>query len=139
MAIYHTRGISDRYLKEFEASSDGQLAAGVVRRVWETKFHVLVPDARTDPLLEYHREIVRLEGYVTLLTLPMLYGDAVLGTVGLYFDAQTVLTEEYIGTAQDIADHYAIALARKTGLAPSTAGRIAACLAGPFGDETSSE
>ncbi len=74
----------------------------------------MVADARTDPLMAAAHDLVRAEGYVSLLALPLLYGDSLVATVSMYYDRSVELDKEYVTTAQGVADHFAVAL----GLAP---------------------
>ncbi|MQA16559.1 MAG: AsnC family transcriptional regulator [Pseudonocardiaceae bacterium] len=118
-SVAKRRGISERYLRALIRRIDDGRADGVIKRVWETRQHVVVTDARTDPLLTAAHDLVHAEGYVSLLTLPILYGDSMLATVSLYFDQLTVPDDDYIATAQGVADHFAVAFARVLGLAPA--------------------
>jgi DNA-binding Lrp family transcriptional regulator len=112
------RGISLRYLEALTARiRDGRIE-GVIKRVWDTRQHVLLADARIDPLMAAARDLVLAEGYVTLLTLPMLYGSSLVATVSMYYDRQMTLSDEYLGTAQTVIDQFAVAMARALGLAP---------------------
>lgn len=112
------RGISRRYLEALTGRiRDGHIE-GVIKRVWNTRQHVLVADARVDPLMAAARDLVLAEGYVTLLTVPMLYGPSLVATVSMYYDRPMTLGEEYVGTAQTVVDQFAVAMARALGLAP---------------------
>ncbi len=113
------RRISQRYLDALiERIADGR-TEGVIKRVWATRLHVVVADARTDPLMAAAHDLVRAEGYVSLLTLPMLYGESLVATISMYYDRPTSLDGEYVATAQGVADHFAVAVARTLGLAPA--------------------
>jgi DNA-binding Lrp family transcriptional regulator len=107
-----SRGLSDAYI----ASTIERMKAGatpVVARVIETGQHVLVPDARTDPLMAWAEDLVRVEGYRTFLTVPMMYGERVVGVLSLYLNAPARLPDgSYIATTQALADHLGIAWAR---------------------------
>jgi DNA-binding Lrp family transcriptional regulator len=116
------RGISARYLDALIRRIEDGRTEGVIKRVWETRLHVVLADARTDPLMAAAHDLVREEGYVSLLTLPMLYGDSLVATISMYYDRLTALDEEYIATAQGVADHFAVAVARTIGLAPAPLG-----------------
>ncbi|WP_051579743.1 AsnC family transcriptional regulator [Pseudonocardia acaciae] len=113
------RGISEPYFEALTARiRDGRIE-GVIKRVWDTRQHVLVADARVDPLMAAAHDLVVAEGYVTLLTLPMLYGPTLLATVSLYYDRPMSVGDEYVATAQGVIDHFAVGMARALGLAPS--------------------
>ncbi|WP_205346867.1 AsnC family transcriptional regulator [Pseudonocardia broussonetiae] len=118
-SIAKRRGISLRYLDALVARIEDGRTDGVIKRVWDTRLHIVVADARTDPLMAAAHDLVVAEGYVTLLTLPMLYGDSLVATISMYYDRLTTLDEEYVATAQGVADHFAVAVARTLGLAPA--------------------
>jgi len=115
-----TRGISRRYLDGLLARIRDGRAEGVIKRVWDTRQHVLLPDARVDPLMAAARDLVLAEGYVALLTVPMLYGPSLIATVSMYYDQPMTLSDEYLGTAQTVLDQFAVAMARALGVAPPT-------------------
>jgi DNA-binding Lrp family transcriptional regulator len=112
------RGISQHYLEALTARiRDGRIE-GVIKRVWDTRQHVLLADARIDPLMAAARDLVIAEGYVTLLTVPMLYGPSLIATVSMYYDQPMTLSDDYLGTTQTVIDQFAVAMARALGLAP---------------------
>jgi DNA-binding Lrp family transcriptional regulator len=113
------RGISARYLEALNKRIEGGVTDGVIKRVWQTQLHVLVADARVDPLFASAHDLVRAEGYITILTLPMLYGDSLVASVSLYYNTPSTLDDGYIATAQGVADSFAVAVARMIGWAPS--------------------
>lgn len=116
--IAKQRGISERYLSALVARIAEGRTDGVIKRVWRTRLHVLLPDARTDPLMAAAHDLVRAEGYVSLLTLPMLHGDSLVATISMYYDQLMAFDDEYVARAQSVADHFAVAMARTVGLAP---------------------
>ena len=118
-SVAKIRGISRRYLDALVDRIEDGRTEGVIKRVWDTRLHVVVADARTDPLMAAAHDLVRAEGYVSLLTLPMLYGDSLVATISMYYDRPTSLDDEYVATAQSVADHFAVAVARTLGLAPA--------------------
>lgn len=124
--VAKARRISARYLEAINRRIDVGITDGIIKRVWQTQLHVLVTDARTDPLFSSAHDLVRAEGYVTILTLPMLYGDSLVATVSLYYDTHSTLDDSYIATAQGVADGFAVAMARMVGRAPSVPARARA-------------
>ena len=112
------RGISSGYLDALNRLIDEGMTDGVIRRVWQTRLHVYVADARTDPLMAAAHRLVRAEGYVSILTLPLLYGTSLVASVSLYYDTARVLDDAYIAAAQSVADSLAVAFARLLGQAP---------------------
>lgn len=118
-AVAGVRGVSARYLQALTRLIDGGVTDGVIKRVWQTRLHVLVADARTDPLFASAHALVRDEGYVTILTVPMLYGESLVASLSLYYDTPCALDDAYIATAQGVADSFTVAFARMLGRAPS--------------------
>ncbi|TVZ75452.1 DNA-binding Lrp family transcriptional regulator [Streptomyces sp. BK340] len=109
--VFRSRGLSEAYIAAtIQRSASGRTP--VVTRVIETRQHVLVPDARTDPLMAWAEDLVRQEGYVTFLALPMLHGKRVIGVLSLYMDRLTRIGDDYVATAQALADHLGMAWAR---------------------------
>lgn len=117
--IQRRRGISERYLDALVARINDGRTDGVIKRVWESRLHMFLADARSDPLMAAAHDLVRAEGYVSLLTLPVLYGDSLVATISMYYDRQIAPDDQYIATAQGVADHFAVSVARAVGLAPS--------------------
>ncbi len=128
-----SRGLSARYLQAI----DEQLREnwGVGLRVWKRRVHLYVEDAAASPLLEGAHDVIREEGYRSLLFLPALYGERIIGTVGLYSNAIRRYTDDEIAVAQAFADQLAIALVRQEHGDSSateslvTAGQVASGLA----------
>ncbi|WP_181782326.1 AsnC family transcriptional regulator [Pseudonocardia pini] len=116
--ILRSRGLSRGYIDALAERIAQGWTPGVVRQVWDTRLHVVLPDARTDRLFEGAHDLVRAEGYVTMMNLPVLYGDSLIATISGYFDDATSLDDDYLSTAQGVADHFAVALARKIGWLP---------------------
>ncbi|MET9327237.1 AsnC family transcriptional regulator [Tsukamurella sp. NPDC003166] len=118
LEIVANRGVPREYVDEMSARLDGRVH-GVLSRVAESRMHVAVHNAAADPLMSGLGDLVRDAGYTSLLALPMLYGDALLAVVCLYFDEPTVLTADYVAAAQQVVDFFSVSYARSLGLAPS--------------------
>ncbi|EFG03848.1 GAF domain-containing protein [Streptomyces clavuligerus] len=116
------RGLSASYVDATISRAKEQRGLPVVQKVIETRQHVLVPDARTDRLMAWAHDLVRDEGYVTFLTLPMLSGERVVGVLSLYLDRPTALSDSYVATAQALADHLGMAWGRLERTAPPVSG-----------------
>lgn len=114
-----SRGISAEYLNEINAQIAGGRMYGVVKRVWETRQHVFIPDARTDPLTAPVHDVIAAEGYVGILTIPVLHGESLIATISLYYDRLVALDDQYLATAQGVADHFAVPVARACGFMPA--------------------
>ncbi|QKV97076.1 GAF domain-containing protein [Streptomyces sp. NA02950] len=110
------RGLSQAYVQSTISRAREHRGLPVVQKVIETRQHVLVADARTGRLMSWAHDLVRAEGYVTFLTLPMLSGERVVGVLSLYLDQPTAISDEYVATAQALADHLGMAWSR---LAPA--------------------
>ncbi|MBW0115745.1 AsnC family transcriptional regulator [Pseudonocardia abyssalis] len=117
--VTRSHGISTTYLNALDQLIDDGLTDGVIKKVWQTQLHMLVTDARTDPLFAAAHGLVLAEGYVSILTLPMLYGDSLVASISLYYDSKYSFDETYVATAQGAVDSLTIGIARSLGKAPS--------------------
>lgn len=106
------RRLSDPYVNAIVDRVNSGIAKGVVMRVLATKLHVFVEDAPTDPLLSGLGDVIRQEGYRSLLSLPIFDGSDILGTLNLYFDQIHHLGDEEISRAQAYADQIGLAAKR---------------------------
>lgn len=77
LELLSARGLSERFLKKGPLHAD--------KSIHETLegSPVLIPDARNDPRIEYPDQM-RSEGIVSILSLPIIAMDRVLGVVRLY-------------------------------------------------------
>jgi two-component system NtrC family sensor kinase len=64
-----------------------------IRRAIETRAPVFVEDVASDPLVEPVREILLRQGYRSLLVIPLVYGQEVLGTLFLRASREVPFTE----------------------------------------------
>lgn len=108
-----SRGLSTEYLAAIQTRVGPRTGVGL--RVVETRVHLYVEDARSDPLMAGIRDLVLQEGYRTLLFLPMRYGAELTGMLGLYQDTVRRFSDEELALAQALADQLAIALAHVQG------------------------
>jgi DNA-binding Lrp family transcriptional regulator len=105
-------GLSPGYVQAVVNRVNEGAARGVAVRVVESGLHVYVEDATVDPLLDGMYDLVRRQGYRSLLAVPMRRGGTVVGTINLYFDQPWGPTDEDISVAQAFGDHASLALAR---------------------------
>lgn len=119
--VHHaSRGLSAEYLAEIARRVSPSVGIGV--RVTSTRLHLYVEDARSSPLFVGMEDLVRQEGYRSVLFLPMLYGGDVIGLLGLYYDTRRRYSDDEIALAQALADQLAIAVVRlgaRTASAPA--------------------
>jgi DNA-binding Lrp family transcriptional regulator len=105
-----SRGLSREYLRAIEERITPRIGVGI--RVVNTRVHVFVEDVLISPLMAGVRDLARREGYRTLLFLPLLYGEELVGLLGLYNDAVRRYSDDEIALAQAFADQLAIAIVR---------------------------
>jgi len=118
LTYQRSRGLSAEYLagvKERLRSNPG-----VGPRVSTGHSHLYVEDASTSPLLEGLEDLVKREGYRSLLFLPMLYGQEVAGIIGLYNDHTRRYSDAEIALAQAFADQLAVAMRHCQGDEPAS-------------------
>lgn len=106
------RGLSDDYVQEVVDRVNEGKSRGVTYRVVESGLHVFVEDALTDPLFDGLHDLVRAQGYRSLLAVPMYRDDRVIGSVNLYYDQTRQVSEDEIAVAQAFADQLSLALSR---------------------------
>ena len=105
-------GLAEKYVEEVVQRINVGTSRGVSSRVVESGLRVFVEDALTDPLLNGLHELVKEEGYRSLLAVPMYHGGRVIGSVNLYYDKVRRATDDEVAVAQAFADQVALALAR---------------------------
>lgn len=108
------RGLTDDYVKEVVVRVNERKSRGVTYRVVETGLHVFVEDALIDPLFEGLYDLVRSEGYRSLLAVPMYREERVFGSVNLYYNQRRKVSSDEIAVAQAFADQLSLALSRVT-------------------------
>lgn len=108
----YSSGLSADYVAAAVSAISSRYPKGLTVRVVETGLHVFVEDARTDLLFEHIRDEVRAEGFCSVLCLPILQSQTVMGSITLYFDQVRRPTDEEILVAQALVDQVAAQLAR---------------------------
>lgn len=102
-----SRGLSAEYLTAISARITPDIGVGL--RVADRHLHIYVEDASNSPLLAGVQDLVRKEGYCSLLFLPLLFGTELVGMLSLYSDSIRHYSEGEIALAQAFADQLAIA------------------------------
>jgi len=78
--------------------------------ILQTHRALLSVDVQTDPLLEPLWEVLRLRGTQSLLIVPLVVGDQVIGTIGLDSTRRREFTPDEIELAQTIGGQASVAL-----------------------------
>ena len=104
------RGLRPEYVDEVVRRVNDGKTRGVTYRVVESGLHVIVEDCLTDPLFDGLWDVVRKEGYTSLIAVPMFGGERVIGSINLYYDQPRHPSDEEIGVAQAFADQVSLAL-----------------------------
>ncbi len=99
-------GLSDRFLEAAQARIDIRAVHAAVR----TSSPIFIPDAPSDERTAPMHDMIREEGYRSVLHLPLRGSENGFGTVSYYFDEIVSLPEHLIETAQTFADQAAAAI-----------------------------
>ncbi len=93
LKIRATQAISEEYLKERSL----KLGEGVVGHVAEQKEPLAILDVLKEPLYK-EKELARKEGLISMLSIPLIVKDKVIGVINVY----TSYPHEFTGTEKDI-------------------------------------
>jgi GAF domain-containing protein len=104
LSIKAARCSSPEYLQKLPIKIEDSLIGRVVRE----KQLVAVPDVAAEKLYKYP-ELARRSGLTSLLSVPMLVGQKVIGTLNIYTREQRSFTAEEIGFAKAVAGQAALA------------------------------
>jgi len=91
-----SHGLSEEYLRKGPVSAERSIAETLKGKP------VVVRDASLDPGVQYREEKLR-EGIVSILSVPIMSGGAVIGVLRLYSDRERKFTEEEIQFANALA------------------------------------
>jgi two-component system, NtrC family, sensor kinase len=97
------RGLSDGYLHKGPVDMDRSIASSMKGEV------VWIEDARNDPRAQYPQEAEK-EHIVSILSVPMILRDKVIGTLRLYTSEPMRFNDSQIEFAQSMAEFGALAL-----------------------------
>jgi|GEM_PF-509640 len=108
---------SGRLLAEYPQRSGTNIVTIPVRgnlsaeRIMVTKRPLAIEDAQHDPMLASIRELMVQRGVKSILLVPLLLRDEVVGTIGLdATDEKRVFTDEEMELAQTVANQISIAI-----------------------------
>ena len=105
LVIKATQSLSTAY-RDKPPTKIGQSVSG---RVVEKKHAIQVLDVTKDPIYNYP-EIARQEGLKSLLSVPLLLSDKVIGVLNCYTEEEKVFSKEEIQLIQTIANQVAIVI-----------------------------
>lgn len=105
LVLAATQSLSKDYLEKGNIKV-GQSVSG---KVVETKKPIVVENVRKDKLYNFP-EIAKKEGLYSLLSVPLIYQDKVIGVLNSYKDHIHKFTEEEINLLSSIANQAAIAI-----------------------------
>jgi len=105
LSIKAARCSSPEYLQKLPIKINDSLIGRVVRE----RQLVAVPDVASEKLYKYP-ELARRSGLVSLLSVPLLAGLRVIGTLNIYTVERKTFTPEEIGFAQAVAGQAALAI-----------------------------
>jgi signal transduction protein with GAF and PtsI domain len=97
LELLASKGVSEHYLKKGPLHVDKS-----IRETLEG-FPVLVLDAKTDPCIQYHSEIVQ-EGIASILSLPIVAMERVVGILRLYSGETRQFSQEEVSFLSALAE-----------------------------------
>lgn len=107
-----TLGLSQGYADLIYERLRSAEVSGVVQHALTTRQHVFVDNALTSPLMAGTADVIRREGYISMIAFPILFGAMPFGVCSLYFDQQIMIDEMIVGAAQNFLDQCAVTIAR---------------------------
>ena len=99
----------------------GQSASG---RVMEKKHPIQVRDVSQDPMYNYP-DIARQESLRSLLSVPLMLSDKIIGVLNCYTEEEKVFSKEEIQLIQTIANHAAVVIEHGRAVAEEAEARLA--------------
>jgi signal transduction protein with GAF and PtsI domain len=105
LRIRATQAISEEYLKERSL----KLGEGVVGHVAQEKRSLAIPDVLKDPLYK-EKELARKEGLVSMLSVPMVVKEKVIGVINIYTSYSHEFTETERAVLTMVANQAAICI-----------------------------
>jgi GAF domain-containing protein len=105
LAIKAARCSSPEYLNKLPIRIEDSLIGRVVRE----RQMVMVEDVAAEKLYRYP-ELARRAGLTSLLSVPLMTGQGVIGTLNIYLRERKAFTDEEIGFARAVAGQAALAL-----------------------------
>ena len=120
LAIKATQSLSTAY-RDKPPIRVGQSVSG---RVMEKKQPIQVRDVSQDPLYSYP-EIAKQEGLRSLLSVPLMLSDKVIGVLNCYTEEEKVFSKEEIQLIQTVANHAAVVIEHGRAVAEEAEARLA--------------
>jgi GAF domain-containing protein len=96
-------GLSDEYLRKGTVDSQKSMAAALEGQV------VVIRDSRTDPRIQYPQAATK-EGIVTIVSVPIIVREKIIGVIRLYCAEERDFTPEEIEFAMALAEQGGIAV-----------------------------
>ena len=120
LVIKATQSLSTAY-RDKPPIRVGQSVSG---RVMEKKQPIQVRDVSQDPLYSYP-DIARQEGLRSLLSVPLMLSDKVIGVLNCYTEEEKVFSKEEIQLIQTVANHAAVVIEHGRAVAEEAGARLA--------------
>ena len=120
LVIRATQSLSAAY-RDKPPLRGGQSVSG---RVMEKKHPIQVRDVSQDPMYHYP-DIAKQEGLRSLLSVPLMLSDKVIGVLNCYTEEEKVFSKEEIQLVQTVANHAAIVIEYGRVVAEEAEARLA--------------
>ncbi len=88
-----------------------RLGDGVAGRVAASRAPIIVDDALDEPRLRVSSDLIRQEGYRSMICVPMMFRGAVIGVISVYSAKTAAFVEDEVRIIASFADQAAIAIA----------------------------
>ncbi|MFH0754623.1 MAG: GAF domain-containing protein [Candidatus Omnitrophota bacterium] len=105
LSIKATQSLSDDYKKKPNLRVDSSLMGEVVK----SKHSLVIDDVRREKRY-FYREMAIREGLTSMLAVPMIVKDKVVGVINVYTKEPHVFTQDEIGVLQMVANQSAVAV-----------------------------
>jgi PAS domain S-box-containing protein len=104
-------GIEEGYLESVRITyDDSETGMGPTGMAIKTKKPQVMRDIPNDPRFKPWREEALKRGYISSVSVPLVYGDRVYGALSVYSDTSEVFTEEEIKLLMRVSEDLAFAL-----------------------------
>jgi PAS domain S-box-containing protein len=104
-------GIEEGYLESVRITyDDSEMGMGPTGMAIKTKKPQVMRDIPNDPRFKPWREEALKRGYISSVSVPLVYGDRVYGALSVYSDTSEVFTEEEIKLLMRVGEDLAFAL-----------------------------
>jgi len=96
--IQATQSLSEEYKNKSPVKVEGSITGEVIK----TKQYITVADARKDPRFQ-HPDIAKKLSLVSMIVVPMLYKDKIIGTINVYTSKPHKFNKDEISILQTLA------------------------------------